>query len=173
MLLACRLCSGIMNKDYATAASGLEIHFAVNYFGHFQLFQLLRPVLEASATPAFASRVITLSSLGHHGCGPLDLSCIRSPSPSDQAPILSYRQSKHATLYLANEIYRRFGAHGIHAYAASPGTILTPLADNLPQVVKDGLAVKAAQRIIKSAEQGAATSVWAAVAKELEGLGGL
>ncbi|KAI9010555.1 hypothetical protein DFJ74DRAFT_623756 [Hyaloraphidium curvatum] len=164
--------AGIMAKEFSTTSNGLEIHFQVNYLGHFLLFHLLRPLLAASSSPGSASRVVALSSLGHHNA-PLDLACITDPKPTDRPPIEAYGQSKVATLYLANEIDRRYKGQGIRAFAVSPGTVLTPLADNLPEQLKEGLKAESAQAVIKSFAQGAATSVWAATAKELEGLGGL
>lgn len=162
-----------MRLSFIKNKQGLELHFAVNYFGHFLLFNELRPLLEASATPEFASRIVTLSSLGHHASGPLDLACIKSPSATDRDPHISYCQSKLATLYLANEIDRRYSKSGIHANSVSPGTIITPLCDYLPDNIVEGLKAEAAMKVIKSPQQGAACSVWAACAKELEGLGGI
>jgi NAD(P)-dependent dehydrogenase (short-subunit alcohol dehydrogenase family) len=48
---------------------GFETQFGVNHLAHFLLFQLLKPTLLASSTPAFNSRVVSLSSSGHRACG--------------------------------------------------------------------------------------------------------
>jgi hypothetical protein len=53
-----------------------------------------------------------------------------------------------------------------------PGGILTPLAKHLPGVEEKIQADEDMRRMMKNTAQGAATTVWAAVAKELEGVGG-
>lgn len=146
---------------------GHEAHFQTNHLGHFLLFQLLKPTLLASSTPAFNSRVVNVSSIGHRQSGIVfdDLSLANS-----YAPFVGYGQSKTANIYMANEIERRYGARGLHAWSLHPGGIDTGL-----QIHVDFSALKAlpeVQRHMKSAGQGAATTVLAAVDRELEGTGG-
>jgi hypothetical protein len=72
---------------------------------------------------------------------------------------------------MAREIEKRYGSHGLHANAVHPGNIMTELGRYLPKEMKDGLYVQYAS-LLKSIPCGAATSVWAACAKEFEGCGG-
>ncbi|KAL4987941.1 short-chain dehydrogenase [Aspergillus falconensis] len=149
---------------------GHEMHFAVNYLSHFFLFQLLKPALLASASPTFASRVVMVASSAYRAC---------TLSPADNyhfekggyEPFLAYAQSKLATIYLANEIERRYGSKGLHATSLHPGTILTKLFDSLGPEAAAMVAGQVKPRI-KSCEQGAATTVLAAVGKEWENKGG-
>lgn len=49
----------------AKTKDGFDVQFGTNHLGHFLLFQLLKPALLAASTPAFNSRVVSLSSLGN------------------------------------------------------------------------------------------------------------
>jgi NAD(P)-dependent dehydrogenase (short-subunit alcohol dehydrogenase family) len=160
--------AGIMAVPERTLTKhGQELHFQTNHLGHFLLFQLLKPTLLASSTPDFASRVVNVSSIGHRQ-SPIqfdDLTLSKTYSP-----FVGYGQSKTANIYMANEIERRYSSQGLHAWSLHPGGIDTGL-----QVHVDFSALKQMpeiQRIMKSTEQGAATTVLAAVDKELEGKGG-
>ena len=42
---------------------GFELQFGTNHMGHFLLFHLLKPALLASSTPAFNSRVVSISGV--------------------------------------------------------------------------------------------------------------
>ncbi|KIX03176.1 uncharacterized protein Z518_06727 [Rhinocladiella mackenziei CBS 650.93] len=148
---------------------GYELQFQTNHLGHFLLFQLLKPTLLASSTPEFASRVVSVSSIGHRQSR-IVFDDLNLQKPGAYAPFVSYGQSKTANIYMANEIERRYGARGLHAWSLHPGGIDTGL-----QVHVDFSAMKEIpeiQRAMKSPDQGAATSVLAAVDKELEGQGG-
>ncbi|KAH7126097.1 hypothetical protein EDB81DRAFT_765181 [Dactylonectria macrodidyma] len=59
-----------------------------------------------------------------------------------------------------------------HTTSLHPGVIDTSLAKHVPQEVKESMDKELALAK-KSFEQGAATTVWAAVSKELEGRGGV
>src|SRR6185437_16503234 len=65
------------------------------------------------------------------------------------------------------------GAKGLHSWAVQPGGVLSNLIQHIPEDQAEamnqdpGLA-----KIYKTPEQGASTSVWAAVSKDLEGKGG-
>jgi hypothetical protein len=74
---------------------------------------------------------------------------------------------------MANEIDRRYGSKGLHATSLHPGAIDTPLGKFMdPKQVEAFRNNEASMRIVKSPEQGAATTVVAAVGKEWEDKGG-
>jgi NAD(P)-dependent dehydrogenase (short-subunit alcohol dehydrogenase family) len=91
-------------------------------------------------------------------------------------PFTGYGQSKTANALFAVGLTERFVADGITANAVMPGGIMTGLQKHMPR--KDLLALGWIDEAgtpnprFKSTEQGAATSIWAAVAPELEGIGG-
>lgn len=166
--------AGIMMTPEGKTADGFELQFGTNHLAHFLLFQLLKPTLLASATPDFGSRVVCLSSVGHRG-GAFDFSSSDEINfvnkPYD--PVAAYGQSKLASLYMVNEIDRRYGTSNLHAFSVMPGGIWTGLQASLSEAVVSAWQSDADfQKAFKSPEQGAATTVWAAIAKELEGKGG-
>ncbi|DBB06812.1 TPA: hypothetical protein ACH3X3_009474 [Trebouxia sp. C0006] len=149
---------------------GFETQFGTNHVAHFLLFQLLKPALLASSTPEFNSRLVSVSSSGHEYSRILfdDLNLKKAGYDMWKA----YGQSKTANIYLANEVDRRYGSKGLHANSVMPGVIFTPLARHLdPEMVK-AFETPYYQKLQKNAQQGAATTVWAAISRECEGKGG-
>lgn len=81
-------------------------------------------------------------------------------------------QAKTANIWLALEIERRYGSHGLHATALHPGGIWTALQRHQPGLKEQYKDIESVHRYMKSPEQGAATSVYAAISKDWEGRGG-
>ena len=155
----------------------LMVDIGTNHLGHFLLFQLLKDVLISSSTPDFQSRVVFVSS-GAHRVWPLDFSDLQfQHTPYD--PVKAYSYSKLANVYTANEIERRFSCQGLHVWSLHPGGIRTQLNQTglNPQSISDLMmavrfGIMNVKRNLMSPEQGAATTVWAAAGKDLEGRGG-
>ncbi|KAK1703896.1 short-chain dehydrogenase [Colletotrichum lupini] len=162
--------AGVMACPKGKTVDGFETQFGTNHLGHFLLFQLLKSTLLASSTPTFNSRVISVSSSGHRG-GRIQFEDFNFDHTVEYHPWAGYGQAKLANILFANELDRRYGARGLHALSLMPGGIETPLQRHQPEItemIKD----PAVHKVMKSPAQGAATSVWAAVAKEWEGKGG-
>jgi NAD(P)-dependent dehydrogenase (short-subunit alcohol dehydrogenase family) len=88
----------------------------------------------------------------------------------------AYGQSKTADVLLAVALTRHFGEQGITANAVNPGGVLTGLQQHVSVEERRARYYDAEGKLLpsfKTPEQGAATSVWASVARELEGIGGL
>ena len=167
--------AGVMACPLAYTADGLEMQIGANHFGHYLLALGLVPALRAGvAATGRRSRVVALSSLAHR----------RSPVHFDDVNYRSrpydrweaYGQSKTADALFAVGFDRRFRGQGITANAVMPGGVMTPLQRHLTReemidfgwLDQDGRV----NGRFKTPEQGAATSVWAAVDPELEGIGG-
>jgi NAD(P)-dependent dehydrogenase (short-subunit alcohol dehydrogenase family) len=151
---------------------GFEMQFGVNHLAHFLLFELLKPALLASATPELSSRVVNLSSSAHHVASIND-SGNYNFEKTEYMDWVAYGQAKTANLYMANEIERRYGHKGLHATSVHPGMIGTPLMQHMDQAVLEAMQKEEKWlKIMKSTEQGAATTVWAAIGKEWENKGG-
>ncbi len=148
--------------------AGWERQLATNHLGHFALALGLHPALAA----ADGARIVSVSSSGH----------LASPVHFDDLffarraydPWQAYGQSKTANVLLAVEATRRWAGDGIVANALMPGGIMTNLQRYVGQEVKDRW-----QRLqhegrfaFKTPEQGAATTLVAAVAPELACTGG-
>ncbi|TVY30078.1 Retinol dehydrogenase [Lachnellula hyalina] len=162
--------AGIMACPEGRTKDGFETQFGTNHLAHFLLFNLLKPALLASSTPVFNSRAVILTSSAHRW-GSVHFDNVNLDGIYD--PAVAYSQSKTANLWTANEIDRRYGGKGLHAWAVHPGAITTNIAQHMPQEAVQGLLKnEELMKIWKSPQQGAATTVWAAVSEVLEGQGG-
>jgi NAD(P)-dependent dehydrogenase (short-subunit alcohol dehydrogenase family) len=152
--------------------NGHELQFGTNHLSHFLFFQLLKPALLAATTPGFRSRVVNVSSAAHRLNG-INATDNYNFEKGGYNPWVSYAQSKTANIYMANEIERRYGSRGLHATSIHPGGIATGLSKHIPEAdLAAMLEDKALVKSLKSPEQGAATTVWAAIGKEWENKGG-
>ncbi|WP_343231050.1 SDR family NAD(P)-dependent oxidoreductase [Variovorax sp. WS11] len=159
--------AGVMGGPLAYTADGLEKHIGVNHFGHFLLTTLLVPALERAGP----SRVVQLTSGGHRPW-PVDFDDMHFRTQA-YALFAAYGRSKAANVMFAVGFQKRFGPRGITANAVMPGVIRTELMRDLSTEESTFLFSRVAGLPMKTPQQGAATSVWAAVADELEGVGGL
>ncbi|KAE8377977.1 hypothetical protein BDV26DRAFT_304710 [Aspergillus bertholletiae] len=162
--------AAVMATPEGRTQDGFETQFGTNHLGHFTLFYRLKPTLLASSTPGFNSRVVNVASMAHRWGEPafdnLNLEGIYEPWRA-------YGQSKTANIWMANEIERRHGSEGLHSFSLHPGGIRTGLQQYVPKEQREAWEKDGAiASVWKTPEQGAATTVWAAVAKELEGKGG-
>ena len=161
--------AGLMACPLARTADGWESQFATNHIGHFLLAGLLTPLLVASAP----SRVVSVSSRGHRFSPVVfeDIHFERRPYDKWSA----YGQAKTANVLFAVELDRRLASRGVRANGLHPGGIVTDLGRHLTQEDIKELMSRApgGKMEWKTPEQGAATSVWAATAPELESRGGL
>ena len=162
--------AGVMRTPFGRTADGFELQFGTNHLGHFALTAGLLPALR----DAGAARVVVLSSRGHRR-GDVDFddpNYLRRPYD----PWEAYGQSKTANCLFAVGLTRR----GVPANAVAPGAIQTSLMRHMPreELAERGWLDSAGNRVNgpgpewKTVEQGAATTVWAAVAPQLQGVGG-
>ena len=160
--------AGVMATPFERTADGFELQFGTNHVSHFVLTDLLLPALLAAPAP----RVVNVTSNAHF------ISEIHWDDPNyHERPYSAweaYGQSKTANVLFTVELQRRHGPSGLRAFAVHPGLVGTDLMrylgdDDLSRLDKrvseDGV-------LKKTAEQGAATSVWAATATELADQGG-
>ncbi|KAJ5221337.1 uncharacterized protein N7469_010224 [Penicillium citrinum] len=167
--------AGVMAiPDLQLTNEGHEMQLATNHLSHFLLFNLLKPALLAGSTPAFSSRVVAVSSAGHHRTAGINSSDNYHFQKGDYDPWVAYAQSKLANIYMANEIERRYGSQGLHANSINPGIVATGIAGHLsPEVIASMLQDKKMLKVQKGVDQGAATTIYAAISKDLEGKGGM
>ncbi|KAK1055889.1 hypothetical protein LTR74_015322 [Friedmanniomyces endolithicus] len=151
--------AGVMAAPLGKTADGFESQIGTNHFAHFLLFQLLKPsLLQTAKESGTLSRVITVSSSGHH------------KDPSSYNKWLGYGQSKTANVWMANAIHRRYADKGLIGLSLHPGAILT--TDLKRHMVPEDYApfgdMALFEKMSKSASQGAATTVWAAVSPHFD-----
>jgi NAD(P)-dependent dehydrogenase (short-subunit alcohol dehydrogenase family) len=157
--------AGVMAvQEPETSPEGWDLQFATNHLGHFALATRLHPALAA----ADGARVVSVSSAAH----------LRSPVIFDDLhfafrpydPWLAYGQSKTANVLFAVEADRRWADDGIRVNALMPGGIATNLQRHIgPELIENARRNGAR---LKTAEQGAATSVLLAASPLVEGVGG-
>lgn len=168
--------AGVMACPLARTVDGLEMQIGTNHFGHFLLSVLLAPnLVDGAAHSGHRSRLVSLSSIGHRRSAVNfeDPNYLTRPYDKWEA----YGQAKTANSLFALGFDKRFGDKGVNANAVMPGGIMTPLQRHLPIEEQRALGWldenDQPREGFKTTEQGAATSVWAAVGDELEGIGGL
>lgn len=167
--------AGVMATPLLRTAEDLELQIGTNHFGHFVLAMGLTRALLNAAEEDRTARVVALSSIGHRRSGINwdDPNYLSRPYDKWEA----YGQSKTANSLFAVGFNARFEEHGITANAVMPGGIMTPLQRYLPKEEMVAMGWMDAEGNVregfKTPEQGASTSVWAAVGEELEGIGGL
>jgi len=171
--------AGIMATPLMRDERGYELQFATNHLGHFQLATRLWEALKKSRD----ARVVVLSSRAH-AWGEVD---VNDPN-FDKRPYdkwVAYGQSKSANSLFAVELDQRGQQHGIRAFAVHPGVILTDLSKYMTDEELSAYGVRRANGVItipdaskvperfKTVEEGAATTIWAAVSPQLNGKGGV
>jgi NAD(P)-dependent dehydrogenase (short-subunit alcohol dehydrogenase family) len=165
--------AGVMNCPFGHTADGFETQFGTNHLGHFVLVNRIAPLI------ADGGRVVILSSSAHRASD-IDLD---DPDFEKTAydPFIAYGRSKTANILFAVELDRRLRARGIRAAALHPGGIRTELMRHTSPELLQQMAAQAGRQAdgsqgappkVKTVEQGAATSVWAAFVAPADAIGG-
>jgi NAD(P)-dependent dehydrogenase (short-subunit alcohol dehydrogenase family) len=158
-----------MACPYSKTKDGFESQFGVNHIAHFLLVTSLLPELKAGK-PA---RVVVVSSVANKFQG-INFDDINWEKNYDKW--LAYGQSKSANILFAMQLNKLYRSEGIQAFALHPGGIMTNLQRHMPIeeqrafgfFKEDGTVAD----VFKNLEQGASTSVYAALAPQLDGCGG-
>jgi NAD(P)-dependent dehydrogenase (short-subunit alcohol dehydrogenase family) len=160
--------AGATIAERKTTVDGFESSLGINYIGQFLLFSLLRDALLAGASsPQGPARVVNVASVGHRHSR-IHFDDLMS-SKGDYNPSVAYGQAKTACIYMANEIERRYGSRGLHAWSLQPGAVMESRF-----LANSGWSNEAIQmalshwpkEMFKSCQQGAATQVWAVVSND-------
>ncbi|WP_328433424.1 SDR family NAD(P)-dependent oxidoreductase [Streptomyces sp. NBC_00425] len=163
--------AGVMACPETRVGPGWEAQFATNHLGHFALVNRLWPAIEPNG-----ARVVAVSSRGHHFSG-MRWDDVHWRRGYDKWQ--AYGQAKTANVLFAGHLDRLARDRGVRAFSLHPGGIITPLQRHLPKeemiergwIDEEGNVI--AQEGFKSAQQGAATQVWAATSAQLDGMGGV
>ena len=169
--------AGVMFAPYQQTKDGFELQLGVNHLGHFELTREVMPLL----LTAGSARVINLSSDGHR-IFDIDLDDPNWENrPYDK--FKAYGAAKTANVLFTVALDGRYRDAGVRSFAVHPGTVATSLSRHMSKGdMKAMMGLGSADRDPAAApprleiipvEQGAATSVWAAVSGELAGLGGV
>ena len=165
--------AGVMATPFGHTADGFETQFGTNHLGHFVFVNRIARLLREGG------RLVNVSSAGHR------FSNVDLEDPGFERtqydPYVAYGRSKTANILFAVEFDKRHSARGIRAAAVHPGIIKTELArytdpvaieKRIQQINENLKAEGKAPLQWKSLEQGAATSVWAAIVAKADEVGG-
>jgi NAD(P)-dependent dehydrogenase (short-subunit alcohol dehydrogenase family) len=168
--------AGIMWVPLQRDKRGYESQLATNHLGHFQLTARLWPALKKGSD----TRIVNLSSYGHQ------IAPFNFDDPNftkrEYETLQAYGQSKTANNLFTVELDHRAKAFNVRAFSVHPGSVLgTDLGRVAPMALfqqmgthdADGNIFPEVAATLKNVEQGAATTVWCATSKQLNGIGGV
>ncbi|MET8460785.1 SDR family NAD(P)-dependent oxidoreductase [Streptomyces parvulus] len=164
--------AGVVTGGLERTHDGWELQFATNHLGHFALATGLHDALALGAADRDGARIVSVSSTAHMRSG-IDFDDLHFERRGYD-PQIAYAQSKTANSLFAVEATRLWASDGIVVNAVNPGGIATGLQRNFTPEQKESLAAAEAAGVFtyKTVEQGAATSIVAAVTPEFARSGG-
>ena len=145
------------------SVDGLELTFALNHMGYFQLTTGLLDLLIASA-PA---RIVNVSS-GAHGVNTFDFDDYQRENGYKAFSV--YSQSKYANVLFTYELARRLEGTGVTVNTLHPGFVRSNFGRNNGFLSKIAMTLMSPFAI--SEEKGAATSIYLASSPEVENVTG-
>eukprot|EP01063_Lacrimia_lanifica_P000919 TRINITY_DN10447_c0_g1_i1.p1 TRINITY_DN10447_c0_g1~~TRINITY_DN10447_c0_g1_i1.p1 ORF type:complete len:321 (+),score=114.40 TRINITY_DN10447_c0_g1_i1:92-1054(+) len=154
---------------------GVELTFATNHLGHFALTNGLLPALRQNAP----SRVVVVSSHSHYhvGCDLSSVDALRKtvaePKPASKfaalpSTVSTYGDSKLFNVLHAQELAEREAAHGVTVSSLHPGSLITTSLVNDHSVLVRFFWNYVAAWFTKNPNQGASTTLYAALAPAAE-----
>lgn len=160
--------AGLILDKRVTTEEGFEATFGINHIGHFLLTDLLLERLRES-TPA---RIVVLASDAHYRAkSGLDFDDLMSERGSFRGFDV-YAKSKLANVMFTRELAKRLEGSGVTVNAAHPGVVATEFAgkDDTRGII--GIFFGLIRPFLRTPAKGAATSVYLASSKEVEGVSG-
>jgi NAD(P)-dependent dehydrogenase (short-subunit alcohol dehydrogenase family) len=154
---------GVTLMSRSTTPDGYESTFAINHLGYFHLTGLLLPKLRA--TPG--ARIVSVASEAHR-FGALDLDDLHSVRKYGAMNV--YGKSKSANIHFTRELARRYASPQLTINCVHPGGVATNLGAGNGRGWD--LVHRVIMRFMKTPEEGAQTSLYAATAPEVAGVSG-
>lgn len=150
--------------NYKTA-DGLHVGMQVNYFAPFLLTCLLVPKLKASAP----SRIVNVSSFIHK-YGEMDFENLNMEKY--WSDYLVYANSKLFLNMITLELSKRLEGTGVTVNALHPGVAATNIFRNIPSKIIKKILLVFIGFVFQSPWEAAQTSIYLAVASELDNVSG-
>ncbi|RNA08950.1 retinol dehydrogenase 13-like [Brachionus plicatilis] len=154
--------AGIMFCPNWRTKQGFEMQFGVNHLGHFLLTNLLLDLIKK----ADKARIINVSSRAHYDL-PINWNDINWEKSYNT--IRAYCQSKTANILFTKELASRLEGTGITVVALHPGAVITELTRYTGQSILFLIPIlwkilyPFIRIILKTAEEGAQTTIYCAV----------
>ncbi|GLT35927.1 hypothetical protein SLA2020_103380 [Shorea laevis] len=165
--------AGIMATPFKLSKDNIELQFATNHLGHFLLTNLMLDAMKKTAVKSKRQgRIVNVSSEAHRFPYSEGIRFDKINDESGYSSFAAYGQSKLANVLHANELARRFKEEGVDITANSlhPGTIVTNLFRHMG--IFNGLVNKIGKFALKDVHQGAATTCYAALHPQVNGVSG-
>ncbi|XP_063080055.1 retinol dehydrogenase 12 [Engraulis encrasicolus] len=154
--------AGVMMCPYMKTADGFEMQFGVNHLGHFLLTYLLIGLLKRSAP----SRIVVVSSLAHY-FGWIRFHDLMSQGSYNSG--LAYCQSKLANILFTRELAKKLRDSNVTVNSVHPGSVRSELVRHSTIM---SLMFTFFGIFLKTPREGAQTSIYCAVAEELDSFSG-
>lgn len=161
--------AGVMRCPFWKTEDGFEMQFGVNHLGHFLLTNLLMAKLQSSSP----SRVVNVSSIAHER-GKVDFENLNSEKHYQTAE--AYANSKLANVLFNHQLSKILQGTGVTANVLHPGIVKTEIGRHTG-LHKSGFSMAILGPIfwlfVKSPKQGAQTSIYCAISKDIETTSGV
>ncbi|XP_074646454.1 WW domain-containing oxidoreductase-like [Tubulanus polymorphus] len=162
--------AAVFSLPWQQTIDGFEATFQVNHLSHFYLVSLLQDVLISSSP----SRVVWVSSESHRFTD-LNFENVSheklSPSTANGFwPIKAYNLSKLLNILTSNQLHSRLYERNVTSNSLHPGNMMSTQLSRNWWLYR--LLFTVVRPFTKSMQQGCATSVYCAVSRDLETVGG-
>ncbi|KAK7380333.1 hypothetical protein VNO78_32841 [Psophocarpus tetragonolobus] len=168
--------AGISAFPFTLSKDNIELQFATNHLGHFLLTNLLLDTMKKTASESNKEgRIINVSSEGHKYTYPEGILFDKINDESSYQKWHAYGQSKLANILHAKELARHLKENGINITANSlhPGAIITNIyKPELSGPVPTDLMNILGNYVLKTGQQGAATTCYLALHPQVRGISG-
>jgi retinol dehydrogenase 12 len=154
--------AGIVARSMGRTTEDHDVMLATNQLGPFLLTELLRPLLATSA-PA---RIVNVASDAHRFAKTVDVDHLDTPASYGFMCFPRYGETKLMNILWTRELARRLDGTGVTANCVHPGAVRSNLGN--PNRWQAALI----KPFMRTAEQGASTSVFLATDPSVEGVTG-
>ncbi|CAI9092260.1 OLC1v1027453C1 [Oldenlandia corymbosa var. corymbosa] len=165
--------AGIMANPFKLSKDNIELQFATNHLGHFLLTHLLLDTMKKTYHQTKKEgRIVNLSSEAHRTTYKEGVRFDKINDEEGYKRWLAYGQSKLSNILHANELSRRLKEDGVEITANSlhPGVIATNLFRHFG--VFGEIVGKLGKLVLKTPQQGAATTCYVALNPQVKGISG-
>jgi NAD(P)-dependent dehydrogenase (short-subunit alcohol dehydrogenase family) len=158
--------AGLFSRKHQLTKDGYEMTFAVNHLAPFLFTNTVLPALERGGTRERHARIVTVASAASNRAS-LRLDDLMSSR--GYRMFGAYSQSKLANILFTKELARRLPPRPVSANCLHPGVVATRIGN---QGSIGGLVWSAMKPFLISAEEGAASSLYATASPDIEGVSG-
>lgn len=154
--------AGTGKLDNSLTEDNLPIEAQVNHFGPFLLTMLLLPLIKSSAP----SRIVNVSSMLHK-VGKINPETFHKQARNSFEHMRVYSNTKLANMLFTFKLSKMLEGSGVTVNSLHPGAVKTDIFRNRHAITRFIIGI-----LMKSPYEGAQTSIYLAVAPELDNVSG-